>query len=57
MKLCEKPRGKKHYFMEPLSTCTHLKCDANYKLLSVRHQKPKRLESPGLIFDNVLHFK
>ena len=35
----------------------HLKCDPVYTLLFVRCQKPKRLNTTGSIFNNVLYFK
>lgn len=35
----------------------HMNCDLDYTLLFVRRQKPKMLETTGLIFNNVLYFK
>ena len=57
MKACEKFRGKNHYLVELLTTHRHVKCDPDYTLLFVRRQKPKRLETTGFIFNNVLYFK
>lgn len=59
MKPCEffLRRGK-NISLELLTTCRHLKCGPCLNtLLFVRCQKPNKLETTGLIFKNLLHFR
>lgn len=57
MKPYEKIKGKVHYLVKLLPIHREVKCEPDSTLLFVQCQKTKKLETTGLIFNNMSNFK